>query len=91
MNDEWNGVRVGCYREQKKEKARETVLRLIGFFHQKKIGSATNFITASNLKAGQSIKIEKNTRVQYSNPFDEDCEYVAICLPAFSIDLANRE
>ena len=43
------------------------------------------------LQAGQSIKIEKDTRVQYSNPFDEECEYVAICLPAFSIDLANRE
>ena len=43
------------------------------------------------LKAGESIKIEKNTRVQYSNPFDEECEYVAICLPAFGIDLANRE
>ena len=43
------------------------------------------------LKAGQSIRIEKNTRVQYSNPFDEDCEYLAICLPAFSIDLVHRE
>ncbi|MBC8755910.1 cupin domain-containing protein [Kordia sp. YSTF-M3] len=43
------------------------------------------------LEAGQSIKIEKNTRVQYSNPFEEDCEYLAICLPAFSMDLVNRE
>ncbi len=43
------------------------------------------------LEAGQSIKIEKNTRVQYSNPFEEECEYIAICTPAFSIDLANRE
>ncbi|WP_242135477.1 cupin domain-containing protein [Aestuariivivens marinum] len=43
------------------------------------------------LKAGQSIKIEKNTRVQYSNPFDEECEYLAICVPAFSMDLVNRE
>jgi mannose-6-phosphate isomerase-like protein (cupin superfamily) len=43
------------------------------------------------LDAGQSIKINKNTRVQYSNPFEEDCEYLAICLPAFSIDLVNRE
>ncbi|WP_242205540.1 cupin domain-containing protein [Aestuariivivens insulae] len=43
------------------------------------------------LKAGQSIKIEKNTRVQYSNPFTEVCEYIAICLPAFSMDLVNRE
>ncbi len=43
------------------------------------------------LEAGQSIKIEKNVRVQYSNPFDEVCEYLAVCLPAFSIDLVNRE
>jgi mannose-6-phosphate isomerase-like protein (cupin superfamily) len=43
------------------------------------------------LEAGQSIKIEKNTRVQYSNPFDIACNYIAICLPAFSIDLVNRE
>ncbi|WP_431166140.1 cupin domain-containing protein [Tenacibaculum halocynthiae] len=43
------------------------------------------------LKAGQSIKIENNVRVQYSNPFDSECEYLAICLPAFSMDLVNRE
>lgn len=43
------------------------------------------------LEARQSIKIEKNTRVQYSNPFDNECEYLAICLPAFSMDLVNRE
>ncbi|GAA3781772.1 hypothetical protein GCM10022271_12580 [Corallibacter vietnamensis] len=43
------------------------------------------------LEAGQSIKINKNTRVQYSNPFTEPCVYLAICLPAFSIDSVNRE
>ncbi|MGC6431271.1 MAG: cupin domain-containing protein [Jejuia sp.] len=43
------------------------------------------------LEAGQSIKIEKNTRVQYSNPFSEPCEYIAICTPAFSMELVNRE
>ena len=43
------------------------------------------------LEAGQSIKIEKNTKVQYSNPFDTTCEYLAVCLPAFSIDLVHRE
>lgn len=42
-------------------------------------------------QAGQSIKIEKNTRVQYSHPFEESCEYLAICLPAFSMNLVNRE
>ena len=43
------------------------------------------------LEAGQSIKINKNTRVQYSNPFTEVCEYIAMCKPAFSMDLVNRE
>jgi ethanolamine utilization protein EutQ len=43
------------------------------------------------LEAGQSIKIEKNTRVQYSNPFDEECEYIAICQPAFDFTKVNRE
>ncbi len=43
------------------------------------------------LHAGESIFIQKNTRIQYSNPFDEECEYLAICLPAFSMDKVNRE
>jgi len=43
------------------------------------------------LEAGQSIKIEKGARVRYSNPFENPCEYLAICLPAFSMDLVNRE
>ena len=43
------------------------------------------------LEAGQSIKVEKNTRLQYSNPFTEPCEYLAICLPAFSMNAVNRE
>lgn len=43
------------------------------------------------LNAGESIRIEKGARVQYSNPFKESCEYIAVCLPAFSVDLVNRE
>jgi mannose-6-phosphate isomerase-like protein (cupin superfamily) len=43
------------------------------------------------IEAGQSIKIEKNTRVQYSNPFDEPCEYIAICKPAFDFNKVHRE
>ncbi len=43
------------------------------------------------LSTGESIKIDKGTRVQYSNPFDEACEYISVCMPAFSIDLVNRE
>jgi len=43
------------------------------------------------LKKGESIKILKGTRVQYSNPFQEECEYLAVCNPAFSIKNVNRE
>tara|TARA_R110001583_G_scaffold93777_1_gene237023 strand:- start:49615 stop:49980 length:366 start_codon:yes stop_codon:yes gene_type:complete len=43
------------------------------------------------LEAGQSIKIEKGARIQYSNPFDIECEYLSVCSPAFSIGLVNRE
>ena len=43
------------------------------------------------LEAGQSIKIKGNTRVQYSNPFTEECEYMSVCTPAFSPDSVHRE
>jgi mannose-6-phosphate isomerase-like protein (cupin superfamily) len=43
------------------------------------------------LETGQSIKIDKKTRVQYSNPFDEECEYIAICQPAFDFAKVHRE
>ena len=43
------------------------------------------------LEAGQSIKIEKNTRVQYSNPFSEPCEYLSVCRPAFDFNKVHRE
>jgi len=43
------------------------------------------------LEAGQSIKIKKNSRLRYSNPFDMACEYLSVCLPAFSPDAVHRE
>lgn len=43
------------------------------------------------LTASQSIKICRNTRVQYSNPFNEECEYISVCTPAFSPDKVHRE
>ena len=43
------------------------------------------------LKAGQSIRISKGARIRYSNPFPEPCDYISVCLPAFSMDLVNRE
>ena len=43
------------------------------------------------VSAGQSILIKKGSRVRYSNPFEEACEYWSVCLPAFSMELVNRE
>lgn len=43
------------------------------------------------LSAGQSIHIQRDTRIQYSNPFNEPCEYLAICMPAFSMEGVRRE
>ena len=43
------------------------------------------------LEKGQSIFIEKGARIRYSNPFPDICEYIAICLPAFSMESVNRE
>ena len=43
------------------------------------------------LSAGQSIRIAANTRVQYSNPFEEPCEYISVCRPAFDFTKVYRE
>ena len=43
------------------------------------------------VEAGQSILVKKGSRVRYSNPFSEPCNYWSVCLPAFSIDLVKRE
>lgn len=40
--------------------------------------------------AGQAIWVEPRQRVRYSNPFQDECEYFAVCIPAFSPDLARR-
>ncbi|MCP4180194.1 MAG: cupin domain-containing protein [bacterium] len=44
-----------------------------------------------DIKANQSVIIERNTWVKYSTPYDGGAEYMAICLPAFSLNLANRD
>ena len=41
--------------------------------------------------AGEVVLSEPGERVRYSNPFDEDCEYYAVCVPAFSLDTVHRE
>jgi quercetin dioxygenase-like cupin family protein len=44
-----------------------------------------------DVKAGESIFVEKGEWVQYSTPTDEGAEYIAVCVPAFSPQLVHRD
>lgn len=39
----------------------------------------------------ETFVAHKNHTVRYSNPFDEEAVYWAVCIPAFSIETVNRE
>lgn len=43
------------------------------------------------LSPGESIKVLRGNRLKYSNPFTEPCEYISICIPAFTLDTVNRD
>jgi mannose-6-phosphate isomerase-like protein (cupin superfamily) len=43
------------------------------------------------IEAGQSILVKAGSRVRYSNPFSEECEYWSVCMPAFSMESVHRE
>lgn len=44
-----------------------------------------------DVHAGQAVVTHKGEWVQYSTPGAEGAEYVAICLPAFSMDTVHRD
>lgn len=43
------------------------------------------------VSAGEAILTGSGEWVQYSSPFAGGAEYVAVCLPAFSMDLVKRD
>ncbi len=43
------------------------------------------------VKEGQAIIISKNEWVQYSSPYENGAEYIAVCLPAFSPETVHRD
>jgi len=43
------------------------------------------------VQKGEAILINKNEWVQYSTPFAGGAEYIAVCLPAFSMDSVHRD
>ena len=44
-----------------------------------------------DVRAGQAVIAPKGCWVRYSTPEPEGAEYIAICLPAFSMDAAHRD
>lgn len=44
-----------------------------------------------SVRAGQAVLARSGERVQYRTPDPEGAEYIAVCLPAFSPSLVNRE
>jgi quercetin dioxygenase-like cupin family protein len=43
------------------------------------------------VRAGQGVIAHRGEWVQYSTPEPEGAEYIAICLPAFSMDSVHRD
>jgi mannose-6-phosphate isomerase-like protein (cupin superfamily) len=44
-----------------------------------------------DVRAGQAVIAHKGEWVQYSTPEPEGAEYLAICLPAFSLETVHRD
>ncbi|GMV87466.1 MAG: hypothetical protein AMXMBFR81_03970 [Chthonomonas sp.] len=45
---------------------------------------------ALDVEAGQAVVVHAGEWVRYSSPY-EDCEYVSVCLPAFSAETVKRD
>lgn len=46
---------------------------------------------AFDVHAGQAVMTQKGEWVRYSTPFDDGAEYIAVCLPAFSVETVFRD
>ena len=44
-----------------------------------------------DVAAGQAVAVRAGEWVRYSTPDPEGAEYVAVCLPAFALELAHRD
>lgn len=44
-----------------------------------------------DVNSGQAVITHKGEWVRYSTPGDEGAEYIAVCLPAFSMDTVHRD
>jgi ethanolamine utilization protein EutQ len=46
---------------------------------------------SSDVQAGQAVIAHKGEWVRYSTPKPEGAEYIAVCLPAFSMETVHRD
>ena len=44
-----------------------------------------------DVKAGEAIVTQRGEWVRYSTPSEAGAEYIAVCLPAFSLDTVHRD
>jgi mannose-6-phosphate isomerase-like protein (cupin superfamily) len=44
-----------------------------------------------DVKAGQAIVAHRGEWVRYSTPHSEGAEYIAVCVPAFSMATVHRD
>jgi mannose-6-phosphate isomerase-like protein (cupin superfamily) len=44
-----------------------------------------------DVHAGQAVVVRRGEWVRYSTPEPEGAEYIAVCLPAFTLDGAHRD
>jgi mannose-6-phosphate isomerase-like protein (cupin superfamily) len=47
--------------------------------------------TSLDVRAGQAVIVHRGEWVQYSSPGVDGAEYVAVCLPAFSMGAVHRD
>jgi mannose-6-phosphate isomerase-like protein (cupin superfamily) len=45
----------------------------------------------TDVKAGQAIVTHKGEWIRYSSPESDGAEYIAVCMPAFSMDTVHRD
>lgn len=46
---------------------------------------------ALDVRAGEGVIVHRGEWVQYSTPGGEGAEYIAVCLPAFSVETVHRD
>ncbi|MFQ5995010.1 MAG: cupin domain-containing protein [Acidiferrobacterales bacterium] len=52
---------------------------------------ATSKINAYDVKEGEAIIAHAGEWIQYSTPGSDGAEYIAICVPAFSLEAVHRD